>query len=69
MPPLEEEIGQVNESKPLIGRFKGLNAEISQAQMLFDIKVIDFDGPTLLIGLQYSPWRQLGVGRQEILRV
>src|SRR5512132_2137489 len=67
--PLQKYEGEENNSKPLFGRFVRLDPKVGQAQTLFDVKVVDLDGPALLIDAQALLCRQRQVRTQKILRV
>ncbi len=50
--PLQKRQGDKNNGEPLFRRFVRLHPKIGQAQMLFDIEVVHFNGPALLIDRQ-----------------
>ena len=67
--PLQKHQGEEDDGKPLFCRFVRLHPKVCQAQMLFDIEVVDLDGPALLIDAQDLLCRQGQVSAQKILRV
>ena len=68
-PPLQEGQHQMEYSIPLLDGFVGLHSEVPQAQHLFEVPVVDFQGPTVAIPDQYRLCRQVQVCAQEVLRV
>ena len=50
--PLQKHERKEDNSKPLFCGFIRLPAKIRQAQRLFDVEVVDLDGPALLIDAQ-----------------
>jgi len=68
-PPLQEGQHQMEHSVPLLDRFVGLHSEVPQAQRLFEVPVVDFEGPTVAIPDQYRLCCQSQVRAQEVLRV
>ena len=58
---------QHNDRKPLFNGFEGLQTEVTETEDFFEIEIIDFDRPTLLINSQGFLSRQGSVGAQEVL--
>jgi hypothetical protein len=54
-------------SEPLLNGFEGLQTEIAETQDFFEIQVIDFYGPTLLVEFQGFLRRKAGVCTEEVL--
>ena len=67
---LELQIIETDEGdcEPLLNGCKGLQAEIGQAQSLFDVKVIDLHWPAALIQSQSFLYRETEVRVHEVLR-
>ena len=61
--------GEHDHSEPFLGGFKGLQTEIAQAEGIFQVRVIDFHRPALLVISQGLLHRQGEVGADEVLGV
>jgi hypothetical protein len=49
---LQKHEGQEDNGKPFFRRFVRLDPKVGQASRLFDVEVVDLDGPALLIDAQ-----------------
>jgi hypothetical protein len=58
-PPLQEGQHQMKHSIPLLDGFVGLHSEVPQAQQLFEIPVVDFDGLITNDKFCFSRWSVL----------
>lgn len=67
--PLEEGQHQMEYGVPFHDRFVGLHSRVPQAQRLFQIPVIEFQGPAAAIPGQCRLCRQGQIGTQKVLRV
>ena len=59
--------GQHNDRKPLFNGLEGLQTEVTETEDFFEIEIIDFDRPTLLVNSQGFLSRQGSVCAKEVL--
>jgi hypothetical protein len=67
--PLQESEHQMEHGVPFLDGFVGLHSEVPQSQRLFEVPVVDFQGPAVAIPVQRCLWDQSQVGTQKALRV